>query len=59
MGGAGAPLTMTRYLAYSAVIRGSDNPESYESWEAGVAEVSAESEAAELDPTQAEQSTGS
>ena len=52
-GGAGstAPITMTRYLAYSAMMRGDQEPISFEAWDAMVAEVSAEGDPNELDPT--------
>ena len=55
--GLGTPLasmvTMTRYLAYAAEMRGSDDPVSFEVWDASVAEVTAPEEDAEpVDPTQ-------
>jgi hypothetical protein len=47
----GAPLTMARYLAYSAIHRGDDEPMSFEAFDAQVAEVSAPEQAESLDPT--------
>jgi hypothetical protein len=52
-------VTMTRYLAYAAEMRGSDDPVSFEVWDASVAEVTApEGDAEPVDPTQADRSVG-
>lgn len=58
--GLGTPLasmvTMTRYLAYATVMRGADDPVSFEVWEADVAEVTAPEEGAQpVDPTPRDQ----
>ena len=60
-GGAGstAPITMTRYLGYSAIMRGDEEPTSFETWDAMVAEVSAEGDPESLAPTPPARSTDS
>lgn len=46
-----APLTMTRYLAYATIMRGDEEPVSFDVWDSMVAEVSAEEAPEALDPT--------
>jgi hypothetical protein len=50
-GGPTAQLTMARYLAYSALNRGDENPVSFEVFDAEVAEVAADEDPRLLDPT--------
>lgn len=58
--GIGTPLTsmvtMTRYIAYAATMRGAEDPISFEVWDADVAEVTAPEEGAQnVDPTPRDQ----
>lgn len=57
--GTGAPLTMTRYLAWAAIQRGDEDPVSFDVWDAMVAEVTADEGAETVaDPTPADRSAG-